>query len=1172
MVAFNEADITRSIEAGSLARGRQVHAKGLVIDVDVNSGKTVITGRVRGSDRKPYRQVITLKAGTRGTAIHGVCSCPMTINCKHVAAVLIEALQSVRAGEDTSESDAPEQEDKRRPLLSPRLLGWLADLESAAAGEEEDDYPADIKNRLIYVLDVETASRGGAARATISPMTATLLKAGGFGASPKFYNPNNIYNYQPPKYLRPVDMEILRELAWLTRQNSESLGHSIALPGEPSSAKLLSKILDTGRCRHGDVHGPVLREGEARPASARWLLQKNGRQRLIFEAVPEGDSAAKPFESVLPIAPPYYVDLEAGLVGPIACNLPNRMAQRLAAAPEIAPVEAAAFAGVLEHRLAAAGLGGRLPLPSAPLKTETRHVKPTPRLHLFLADARIKLNYSCYSRDDRHRGRFPLPLARVSFDYGGEIVPAGAPDDMVQRLHDGELVLIPRDRKAEDDAIKRLEKLDLREVKNTPLEAPKEHEGSLFISPGGGLNPYEFLSQFDDQNRFLAFSAERLPELASAGWQIDYSEDYPYRIAEGEAAWWADIGEGSGIDWFSFELGVEFEGHRVNLIPHLTNLLAALPAELAGLALSRDPSGEAAFIERCGAVNLYHTLPDGRLLPLPGERLAPILKSLMQLIGPRAAGPSDGKIKLHRAAAAGFAAFVDGVGAEMAWAASAERLAALGRNLRQGRGPKPVAPPASFKAELRPYQSDGLAWLDFLREMEFGGVLADDMGLGKTVQALAFLALEKAQGRLDKPALIVAPTSVLPNWQAEAERFAPELSVLALRGSERKQAFPFIEKADVVLTTYPLLMRDCDVLLDREFHTAILDEAQAIKNPKAAVSGIAHRINARHRLALTGTPLENNLGEVWSLFQFLSPNLLGDETAFRRNFRTPIEKHGDKAAQAFLSARLKPFMLRRTKEEVAKELPPKTEIVEHVRLEGAQRDLYETVRSLMHQRVREEIAKKGLAKSHIIFLDALLKLRQICCDPRLLKMPQAQKVKRSAKLERLMEMLPEMVGEGRQILLFSQFTSMLALIEAELRKLKIPFVTLTGDTKDRASPVKAFQAGKAPLFLLSLKAGGTGLNLTAADTVIHYDPWWNPAVENQATDRAYRIGQDKPVFVYKLMVEEGIEAAIEILKSRKAALAEALFAGVSKSGLDLTEADISALFAPLDRPAVRRAA
>ena len=877
MVAFNEADIRRSIEAGSLARGRQVHAKGLVIDVDFNSGETVITGRVRGSAPKPYRQVITLKAGGRGTAIHGVCSCPVTINCKHVVAVLIEALQGARVGENAAKCNGADQDSERRSLLSGGLMRWLDDLEAATAGEGEDDYPAEIKQRLIYVLDAGTH---GAARASISPLTTTLLKAGGFGGSPKFYSPNNIYTYQPAKYLRPVDMEILRELAWLARQNAGALGNRIALPGQPSSARLLCKILDTGRCRHGDIHGPVLREGQVRPASARWLLQKNGRQRLVFEAA-ESDSAAMPFTIVLPIAPPYYVDLEAGLVGPIACDLPDRMAQRLAAAPEIAPVEAAAFAGVLEHRLAAKGLNGRLPLPSAPLKTETRHVKPSPRLHLFLGDVRLKHEYSWHTRDERHKGRFPLPLARLSFDYSGEVVPAGAPDDMVQRLAEGELVLIPRDRKAEDAALKRLEKLDLRHVKSTPVDVLKEHEGSLFISPGGGLNPYEFLAKFDDQNRFLTFSAERVPELVSAGWQIDYSEDYPYRIAEGEAAWWADIGEGSGIDWFSFELGVEFEGHRVNLIPHLTNLLAALPAELAALALSRNSGGEAAFIERCGAVNLYHPLPDGRLLPLPGERLAPILKSLMQLIGPRAAGPSDGKIKLHRAAAAGFAAFVDGVGTEVAWAASAERLVALGRSLRQGRGPRPVAPPASFQAQLRPYQSDGLAWLDFLREMEFGGVLADDMGLGKTVQALAFLALEKAQGRLDKPALIVAPTSVLPNWQAEAERFAPELSVLALRGSERKQAFSHIEKADVVLTTYPLLMRDCDVLLDREFHAAILDEAQAIKNPKAAISGIAHRLNARHRLALTGTPLENNLGEVWSLFQFLSPGLLGDQTAFR---------------------------------------------------------------------------------------------------------------------------------------------------------------------------------------------------------------------------------------------------------------------------------------------------
>ncbi|MBA4174190.1 MAG: helicase [Hyphomicrobium sp.] len=889
---------------------------------------------------------------------------------------------------------------------------------------------------------------------------------------------------------------------------------------------------------------------------------------MTFELT-EAEGEQHVLDAVILLEPPHYVDVAARLVGPLASGLPDRLAMQLVSAPEVTGAEAALFSTALDRRLESAGLTGRVPLPMPAMKTATRRITPTPKLELFLADVKIKQQFVWYHQDDRHRGTFKLPLARLSFDYGGQAVALQTAGNELEVIEQDQLIVIPRDHKAELAAAERASQFALKGLKDTPLDVPAPHAGDLFLAlnPGPGrTGVHDFLARFDDPARFLAFSAQTLPRLAGEGWQIAYSDDYPYRLAEGEAVWWADIGEGSGIDWFSFELGVEFEGHRLNLIPHLTEALAHLPADLVELALSPDPKDQRGFVKSLQSLRLYHSLPNGRLLPLPGERLAPILRSLLQLIGPRGSRLVDGKVKLHRAEAGAIADFAGTVGSNIAWAASAERLIALGNDLRRGRTLKAVSPPKSFRAELRPYQSEGLAWLDFLRETGFGGVLADDMGLGKTVQALAFLAREKAQGRLNRPALILAPTSVLPNWQAEAERFAPELSLLALcRGSERKHLLAQITKHDLVLTTYPLLMRDADILLGHEFHAAILDEAQAIKNPKAAVSGMAHRINARHRFALTGTPLENNLGEVWSLFQFLSPGLLGDESSFRRNFRTPIEKHGDAAAQAFLSRRLKPFMLRRTKQEVATELPPKIEIVEHVRLDGGQRDLYETVRSLMHKKVRDEIEKKGLAKSHIIFLDALLKLRQVCCDPRLLKMPQARAVKRSAKLERLMEMIPEMVAEGRRILLFSQFTSMLALIEAELVKRGIPYVTLTGDTADRAVPVKAFQSGKVPLFLLSLKAGGTGLNLTAADTVIHFDPWWNPAVENQATDRAYRIGQDKPVFVYKLIVEEGIETAIELLKLRKAALSDALFAGTSKSGLNLTEADISALFAPLDQ-------
>ena len=1173
MLVFGLVDIARSIELATLARGRIVHARGQVIDVDVNDGGTVIVGRVRGSEPRPYQLMISLRPSNNGVIIQGTCSCPMRSNCKHVAAVLIEAeLRSSPPCVATAVPSRPIASSLGRSL-SPQLQLWLGELDEAcAASPTANDYPPEIKQRLLYVLNLEPGRNGFPSRASLTPMVASLLQSGKFGSS-RTYSPSNIYNYQPAKHLRPVDHEILGELDWLLRRTPGTGLGSLPLTPNPMIARMLSSILSTGRCRWREVNGPVLTAGPVRRAVPRWQLDPGARQRLVIELEPETvGGPAPPLDAVLGLVPPYYVDVTAGLAGPLDLGLPETIAARLAAAPTVSATEAAAVAVALEQRLKAIRLEDRVPLPKPAQKTELRAIAPVPRLELLLAPVRIKPQYSWYAREARNRGSFQLPLARLAFDYAGEVVPAHAAAQMLERLEGELLVITPRDGKLECAALERLGTLGLKGVKDGLLDTSSEYANDMLIAPSREESLYEALASLDDPARFIAFSAEAVPLLRSEGWQVAYSDDYPYRVAEGEIAWWAELGEGSGIDWFSFELGIEFEGQRISLAPQLASVLSRLPAEVSRLALSADRTAATELMKRCEQLKLYHTLPDGRLLPLPGDRMAPILKGLIELIGPRSDAIDNGRVKLHRAEAAALAAWADELGSGVAWGASTERLIALGRELKRGRRLKEVTPPPSFRAELRPYQALGLSWLDFLRETGFGGVLADDMGLGKTVQALAFLALEKIEGRLDRPALIVAPTSVLPNWQAEAERFVPTLDVLALRGLDRKQLFGDIVHHDLVLTTYPLLMRDHAVLLDHEFHVAILDEAQAIKNPRATVSGLAHRINARHRLALTGTPLENNLGEVWSLFEFLSPGLLGDETTFRRTFRTPIEKHGDAAAQAFLTRRLKPFMLRRTKQEVAKELPAKTEIVERVRLDGSQRDLYETVRVLMHEKVRHEIARKGLAKSHIVFLDALLKLRQICCDPRLLKMPQARKVKHSAKLERLMEMIPVMVAEGRRVLLFSQFTSMLELIEVELEALDIPYLTLTGDTVDRAKPVQAFQSGTAPLLLLSLKAGGTGLNLTAADTVIHYDPWWNPAVENQATARAHRIGQAKPVFVYKLIVDEGIEEAIQLLKARKAALAEALFEGVSKSGLDFTEADISALFAPLDRGRSRRAA
>ncbi len=351
-------------------------------------------------------------------------------------------------------------------------------------------------------------------------------------------------------------------------------------------------------------------------------------------------------------------------------------------------------------------------------------------------------------------------------------------------------------------------------------------------------------------------------------------------------------------------------------------------------------------------------------------------------------------------------------------------------------------PKRNFTAALRPYQQEGLNWLQFLREYELNGILADDMGLGKTIQTLAHILIEKQRKRLEQPCLIVAPTSVVANWAIEAKRFTPTLRVLVLRGPERKMAFDLIPDHDIVLTTYPLIVRDKEALLNHAYHMVILDEAQYIKNAQAKMTQIVQQFRAKHRLCLTGTPLENHLGELWSLFHFLMPGLLGDSKSFKQFYRTPIEKNQDKMSLKRLITIVKPFILRRTKNEVVQDLPEKTEIIQKVELGGAQRDLYESIRLAMDKKVRAAIDNKGIERCQIIILDALLKLRQACCDPSLVKLKAAQKVKGSAKRDMLFEMLTEMVEEGRRILLFSQFTSMLSLIEAGLKKQGISYVTL----------------------------------------------------------------------------------------------------------------------------------
>ncbi len=606
------------------------------------------------------------------------------------------------------------------------------------------------------------------------------------------------------------------------------------------------------------------------------------------------------------------------------------------------------------------------------------------------------------------------------------------------------------------------------------------------------------------------FRGETIARLESLGWTVRVDESVGHDVIEPDPSHWENILEPQADGWFSLSVGFEVDGTRHDLLPILARLLED------GFLEDPLPHSHDGF--------LYAPLPDGKALKLPAERIRRILDHLAALLDPRF--PSRCRIHRLDAAALGSAT-------------------SLGTRCSDPDTPLPATipdegpPPAGLQASLREYQLAGLRWMRSLAQSGLHGILADDMGLGKTLQTLAFLLGEMERGA-GLPSLVVAPTSVIPNWQAEARRFAPQLRVLTLDGPSRRDRMEDIPAAHLVLTSYALLHRDAQTLATHRFHTIVLDEAQHIKNPDAKVAQAARALTANHRFCLSGTPVENHLGELWSLMRFLEPGLLGSAERFNRHYRKPVEKDGDLQRLADLRSRLAPLILRRTKDEVARELPPKTFLLHHIDLHPSQKDLYETVRATMNRRVREALAARGNDGFQPVFLDALLKLRQICCDPRLLPPHLAGNTTESAKLDHLADLLDALLEQGRRVLLFSQFTSMLSLVGERLAAKGIRFLTLTGASRDRRELVERFQKGTDPLFLISLKAGGTGLNLTAADTVIHYDPWWNPAAEAQASDRAHRIGQTKPVFIHKLLCRNTVEERIHRMQLDKAQLAAVL--------------------------------
>jgi len=865
----------------------------------------------------------------------------------------------------------------------------------------------------------------------------------------------------------------------------------------------LSKLLKTGRLFWQDIERPALTRGTDRDLKFDWRTADNGDYQLTVEIDPPA--------ILLLTDPPQYLDNSLGLIGALnAHNLSTDQLKNILAAPLIPPEYADEFSQrlIIEHP--------NLPLP-APKKVELIEVEqltPTPRLRLF--------GHQLSSQQYSH-------FIEVKFTYGEWMLSAKAPENYGAVKTDQGLVRIKRDIETEQQAINRLTDLGF-----AVSDMDTSIAELLLFSPAQ-------LSVMDSAARWGDFLQNTLLELEQDGWVIDIDDSFLLNFQTAQN-WEAEISE-SQQDWFEMSFNIEVDGQPMPLLPLIMPVLENYDLENLPEMLS-IPLGEHNY------------------LTLPSDKIKPFLNVLIELFN-SSTMDKNGSLKLSRYNAAALADMEE-QNHGLFSISGGEALRELGQKLKNFAGIQDVARPNNLQAELRHYQQQGLNWLQFLREYQFSGILADDMGLGKTIQTLAHLLLEKQGGRMSLPSLIIAPTSLMSNWRRETERFTPDLKILILQGTERKQLFYKIRDYDLILTTYPLLSRDEETLLEHEYHYLILDEAQVVKNPLSKAAQLVRRIKSNHRLCLTGTPMENHLGELWTQFDFLMPGFLSDSATFKKRYRTPIEVHGDSEQRARLSRRIAPFMLRRTKQEVATELPPKTEIIRSVPLHPKQAALYESIRLTMEKKVRDAIAQKGLSRSHITILDALLKLRQTCCDPRTLRLVEAQKVQESAKLDLLMELLPEQLEEGRRILVFSQFTRMIALIEDALSAQKIGYTKLTGQTRNRDEAIERFKSGEVNVFLISLKAGGVGLNLTEADTVIIYDPWWNPAAESQAADRVHRIGQDKPVFVYKLITENTVEEKIIAMQDKKRALAEGIYKGGEKEeSLKLTAEDLTALFEPL---------
>jgi superfamily II DNA or RNA helicase len=1106
------------------------------------------TGRVRIDSVSASRIVAIVKGSSHyevelereGRKIHASCTCPYfdVDLCKHIWAVILAAekqpllqgkgLELVHRGiadddlDDESDEDDDdyrnydEDEDREdasrypppvpararplaqppapRPPSKPKALSWrkqIAELQSrspSAYSPASEPWPS--TRELLYVIDVENAQADGALYLDV---LCRDLKMDGGWSKPKPRYLRREWQQQVPEV---NDRHILAFLAGATPVHSQtnygyqsSLADGATLPyryglTDPQPRLILPMLCRTGRCHlrlqtqsEDEPRGPPLtwRDGESWQFRLQVCRSQEGEQYEMAGALWRGEER---------------MDLGAPLILQEAGILFMRE-----------------WAALYEHHGAFAWIAllreqGSLRIPVAQSEEFLAELLRQPRLPPL--DLPEELRYEEVVLPPRprltvkpHRNSSYVDQLRgeLSFDYDGVIMAHGQPERGTVQTAERRVLL--RDFAAESAAELRLHPLGWRW--GTPT--------------------------YTERKPRLELAARHLPavvrELTAEGWYVE-AEGKVYR-SPGKF----EIQVSSGVDWFELHGAVEF-GDTVAQLP---DLLAAM---------------------RCGD-NMVK-LGDGSLGLLPEEWL----KQYGLLAG---LGDAHGDHLRFKRSQAGL---LDALLAAQPEARCDALFTQVRDELRSFSGIQALEAPVGFKGELRPYQKEALGWFDFLRRFGFGGCLADDMGLGKTVQVLALLearrelrergvggAVPSQSARRKpnaaplvssspsrvRPSLAVVPKSLIFNWKQEAARFSPRLRVLDHTGNLRLSGFGHFEDYDLVLTTYGTLRNDAADFRDVRFDYLILDEAQAIKNADSVSAKSARLLQADHRLALSGTPIENHLGELWSLFEFLNPGMLGAASVFKMT--DGAARNPDEDTRKLLARALRPFLLRRTKEQVLRELPPKLEQTLYCELDTRQRKLYDQLRDHYRATLLKRVQTEGIGRANILILEALLRLRQAAIHPGLLD--KGRIAESSAKLDVLLPRVLEVSQEGHKTLVFSQFTGMLAILRQHLDREGVPYEYLDGKTRDRQACVERFQTNPAcKLFLISLKAGGVGLNLTAAQYVFLLDPWWNPAVEAQAIDRAHRIGQTNQVFAYRLIARGTVEEKVLELQNTKRDLADAI--------------------------------